>query len=54
MSEVTAGSQEAIFVGLYAREGGDPTKSPGLGDLLAAETGRTGDSSAALRARAER
>ena len=34
-----------------AREGGRPTKIPGLGDLLAAEAGKAGDRSAALRAR---
>src|SRR4051812_29226080 len=37
-----------------APEGGDPPKIPGPGDLLAAEEGRTGDRSAALRARAGR
>jgi hypothetical protein len=54
MSEVTAGSREAMFGGLLRARGVTRQKSPGRGDLLAAEAGRTGDSSAALRARAGR
>src|SRR4051794_3979715 len=54
MSAVTAGSQEAMFGGLLRARGVTRQKSPGRGDLLAAEEGRTGDRSAALRERAGR
>src|SRR3954469_8674998 len=54
MSAVTAGSKEAIFGGPLRARGVTRQKSPGRGDLLAAEAGRTGDRSAALRARAGR
>src|SRR3954470_22561055 len=54
MSAVTVGSQEAMFGGPLRARGVTRQKSPGLGDLLAAEEGRTGDRSAALRARAGR
>src|SRR4051794_6140888 len=54
MSEVTAGSREALFGGLLRARGVTRQKSPGRGDLLAAEEGRTGDRSAALRERAGR
>src|SRR5215218_6194975 len=54
MSEVTAGSEEAMFGGLLRARGVTRQKFPGRGDLLAAEAGRTGDRSAALRERAGR
>jgi hypothetical protein len=54
MSKVTAGSQEAIFVGLLRAKGVTRQKSPGRDDILAAEAAKTGDRSAALWARAGR
>src|SRR3954452_687369 len=39
MTEVAAGSKEAIFVGLLRAKGVTRQKSPGLGDTLAAGVG---------------
>src|SRR3954452_23788729 len=39
MTEVAAGSKEAIFVGLLRARGVTRQKSPGLGDTLAAGVG---------------
>ena len=54
MSEVTTGSQEAIFGGRLRARGVSRQKFLGRGDLLAAEAGKTGDRSAVPRARAGR
>ena len=51
IGEVSAGSEGAIFVGLLRARGVGRQNSPGLGDILAAEAGKAGDRSAALRAR---
>ena len=51
IGEVSAGSEGAIFVGLLRARGVGRQNSPDLGDILAAEAGKAGDRSAALRSR---
>ena len=45
------GSKRVLFVGSLRARGVGRQNSPGLGDILAAEEGKAGDRSAALRAR---
>jgi hypothetical protein len=49
--EVMIGRKGTIFGGLLRARGVGRQKSPGLGDILEAEEGKTGDVSAALQAR---